>query len=150
MVYRPYSWPFVSHINHLRYSYLFVSFVNHLRLTSACVCVRVFMSTGRSGRNRSGTGGSNAPSCCSHRRHARLEGLRTLVLADNLLSRLCLYLEDGDLLQQQQQQEPLETEVRQSTWLTLTQLESVWIITVHSFKDKLKTLSHQHLWDCFY
>ena len=33
---------------------------------------------------------------CSHRRHHRLENLRTLVLGDNLLTNICLWLEDGN------------------------------------------------------
>ncbi|KAF2362731.1 Ankyrin repeat [Trinorchestia longiramus] len=66
-------------------------------------------SHGRSNRNRpvssnsvsSGGGGGGVVTPCSHRRHTRLESLRTLVLADNQLTTLALYLEDPDAQDQQ-------------------------------------------------
>ncbi|XP_064112289.1 leucine-rich repeat serine/threonine-protein kinase 1-like isoform X1 [Macrobrachium nipponense] len=39
---------------------------------------------------------SPTPGSCIHRRHIRLESLRTLILADNQLTRLCLYLDDNE------------------------------------------------------
>ncbi|XP_068220598.1 leucine-rich repeat serine/threonine-protein kinase 1 isoform X12 [Palaemon carinicauda] len=39
---------------------------------------------------------SPTPGSCIHRRHIRLETLRTLILADNQLTRLCLYLDDNE------------------------------------------------------
>lgn len=51
-------------------------------------------------RVRGGTssplGTSPTPGHCIHRRHIRLESLRTLILADNQLTRLCLYLDDNE------------------------------------------------------
>ncbi|KAK4295198.1 hypothetical protein Pmani_032225 [Petrolisthes manimaculis] len=51
-------------------------------------------------RTRMGTnsplGTSPTPGHCIHRRHIRLESLRTLILADNQLTRLCLYLDDNE------------------------------------------------------
>ena len=41
-------------------------------------------------------GTSPTPGSCIHRRHLRLESLRTLILADNKLTRLSLYLDDTD------------------------------------------------------
>lgn len=39
---------------------------------------------------------SPTPGSCIHRRHMRLESLRTLILADNKLTRLSLYLDEND------------------------------------------------------
>ncbi|XP_042874450.1 leucine-rich repeat serine/threonine-protein kinase 1-like isoform X4 [Penaeus japonicus] len=51
-------------------------------------------------RVRGGTsspmGVSPTPGLCIHRRHIRLESLRTLILADNSLTRLNLYLDDNE------------------------------------------------------
>lgn len=51
-------------------------------------------------RARGGTsspmGTSPTPGSCIHRRHMRLESLRTLILADNKLTRLSLYLDESD------------------------------------------------------
>lgn len=41
-------------------------------------------------------GTSPTPGHCIHRRHIRLESLRTLILADNQLTRLCLYLDENE------------------------------------------------------
>lgn len=41
-------------------------------------------------------GSSPTPGGCIHRRHMRLESLRTLILADNKLTRLSLYLDEND------------------------------------------------------
>ncbi|CAL4058692.1 unnamed protein product, partial [Meganyctiphanes norvegica] len=44
----------------------------------------------------SSLGSLSSPAQCMHRRHTRLESLRTLILADNQLTRLCLYLDDNE------------------------------------------------------
>uniref|UniRef100_A0A6A7FVB2 non-specific serine/threonine protein kinase n=2 Tax=Hirondellea gigas TaxID=1518452 RepID=A0A6A7FVB2_9CRUS len=54
-------------------------------------------SSAQGRRSRAGSHSSSGGGVvCLHRRHARLEGLRTLVLANNQLTRLCLYLDEGD------------------------------------------------------
>ena len=68
-------------------------------------CIKIFIGRKHNlslpvGRLRGGANsplGSSSPSTnCIHRRHIRLESLRTLVLADNELTRLSLYLDDGE------------------------------------------------------
>lgn len=48
------------------------------------------------GSTNSPLGSSPAPGHCIHRRHIRLESLRTLILADNQLTRLSLYIDDNE------------------------------------------------------
>ena len=56
-------------------------------------------SSGQGNRTpRNSRSGLGPPHMCPHRRHVRLEGLKTLVLADNQLTRLCLYLEEGQTI----------------------------------------------------
>nr|XP_045599191.1 leucine-rich repeat serine/threonine-protein kinase 1-like isoform X5 [Procambarus clarkii] len=81
-------------------------------------------------RVRGGTssplGTSPTPGHCIHRRHIRLESLRTLILADNQLTRLCLYLDDNEfsLLNEVDDNEtsPVRTSTPRKSWLLFPNL----------------------------
>ncbi|KAK7078389.1 hypothetical protein SK128_010660, partial [Halocaridina rubra] len=69
---------------------------------------------------------SPTPGLCIHRRHIRLESLRTLILADNQLTRLCLYLDDNEFSLVNEVDENDPSPVRTSTprkgWLLFPNL----------------------------
>ncbi|XP_050691737.1 leucine-rich repeat serine/threonine-protein kinase 1-like isoform X4 [Eriocheir sinensis] len=98
-------------------------------------------------RARGGTnspmGSSPTPGSCIHRRHMRLESLRTLILADNKLTRLTLYLDENDfsLVTEVDENEasPVRTNTPRKSWLLFPNL-SMLDVSNNQLRDLPTTL----------
>ncbi|XP_063840315.1 leucine-rich repeat serine/threonine-protein kinase 1-like isoform X2 [Scylla paramamosain] len=98
-------------------------------------------------RARGGTsspmGTSPTPGSCIHRRHMRLESLRTLILADNKLTRLSLYLDESDfsLVTEVDENEasPVRTSTPRKSWLLFPNL-SMLDVSNNQLRDLPTTL----------